>query len=67
MSGRKVGKPRKREAKAKSTLKRTKFYAKSNRHRAGDGGAVEAPEGVGERGKHSHGSCAEYEAVVSSI
>lgn len=38
MSGRKVGKPRKREAKAKSTLKRTKFYAKSNRHRAGSGG-----------------------------
>lgn len=30
-------------------------------------GAVEAPEGVVERGKHSHGSCAEYEAVVSSI
>lgn len=40
MSGRKVGKPRKREAKAKSTLKRTKFYAKSNRHRAGGGGQL---------------------------
>lgn len=40
MSGRKVGKPRKREAKAESTLKRTKFYAKSNRHRAGGGGQL---------------------------